>query len=303
LIEVAVIIIVSEQDQAGMNISNHLIEKLQLDIPKDVDVPPNWPKGSYKIQLNLERSIALFTMSTYHFQADYLYDYFDANLIIFASKHISKAAQKAILVHPLGNWGAAYNGSGEVETLSITPSYALTKGYFALKKYHEQAKLENYWVGVESTHHGPTQLNVPSLFIEVGGTKEEWEDQEACKAVAKAIHEIAIDYVSMEFIESVPAIIGIGGGHYGPSFLKRVEAGIFQFGHIMPKYYMASVSEDLIKQAWEKTISKEKLFLIDKKGSKGKDRQRVIEIIEKLGYPYALTTQHSVSDSNKQFGD
>lgn len=302
MIQVAVVIIVSELDEAGMNISRYVKEEIKFDEAKSVEVPDNWPKGTYNIHFNSERSIALFIMSTYHFQADYLSNFFETNLIIFASKHLSKAAQKAILVHPLGNWGVANSDSGKDMTLSITPSYALTKGYFALKKYHQKAELDDYWVGVEATHHGPTQLDVPSLFIEVGGTKEEWNDLKACEVVAKAICEISKDYISMEFDESVPAIIGIGGGHYAPSFIKRIEAGLFQFGHIMPKYYMESVTENLIVQAWEKTISKNKIFLLDKKGSKGKDRQKIIEIIEKLNYPYALTTQYSVEKNNQKVG-
>ncbi|MCE7735155.1 MAG: hypothetical protein GPJ54_09780 [Candidatus Heimdallarchaeota archaeon] len=295
MIKANVVIIVSEQDEAGMNIAEFIRENCPLENASNVKIPPNWPLGNYQLQYNAENTIALFTMSPYHFQADFLSDFFNAKLVIFASKHLSKAKQKAILVHPLGNWSQAKHESGMDNTLSITSSWALTKGYFALKKHKEQEDLTDYWVGVEATHHGPTQLTAPSIFIEVGGTIDEWTDLDACKVVALSILDIANEYVNNSITENLPAIIGIGGGHYAPSFIKRIEAEMFLFGHIMPKYFMEDVTKYMLQQAWEKTLAKDKLFLIDKKGSKGKDRQRIISLLEELGYPHDLTTNYSVS--------
>ncbi len=80
--------------------------------------------------------------------------------------------------------------------------------------------------------------------------------------------------------------------------MKRIEAGMFLFGHIMPKYFMEGATRDILKQAWKETIAKKKLFLIDIKGSKGRDRQRVISLLEELNYEYAMTTDYSVESKS-----
>ena len=72
LIKANVVIIVSEQDEAGMNIAEFIRENCPLENASNVKIPPNWPLGNYQIQYNAENTIALFTMSPYHFQADFL---------------------------------------------------------------------------------------------------------------------------------------------------------------------------------------------------------------------------------------
>ncbi|MCE7734790.1 MAG: hypothetical protein GPJ54_07940, partial [Candidatus Heimdallarchaeota archaeon] len=147
-----------------------------------------------------------------------------------------------------------------------------------------------YWIGAEVTHHGPSSLNVPIMYIETGGTVEEWNDIEACSLIADVIIEIARIYnltkTELQKLETKPAMIGIGGGHYAPSFIKKLDQEEYLLGHIIPKYAHDELNESMIQQAWEKTIAKEKIFIIDKKGTKGKNRQRFIEIIESLDYPW-----------------
>ena len=63
-----------------------------------------------------------------------------------------------------------------------------------------------YDVTLEVTHHGPTELSVPSLYAEIGSTETQWKDPEAGEVVAKAILAVSL--------EKVPAGLGFGGGHY-----------------------------------------------------------------------------------------
>mgnify|MGYP001136811958 CR=1 FL=1 len=46
---------------------------------------------------------------------------------------------------------------------------------------------EGYEVMYEATHHGPTDIPLPSCFIELGSTEKEWNDRIAARAVAQAV--------------------------------------------------------------------------------------------------------------------
>ena len=65
---------------------------------------------------------------------------------------------------------------------------------------------EGYRVSYEVTHHGPTALVTPSLFVEIGSTATEWADPAAGRAVAESI----LTAVPEETIN----LIGFGGTHY-----------------------------------------------------------------------------------------
>ena len=47
-----------------------------------------------------------------------------------------------------------------------------------MKRLAEQKGLK-YDVTLEVTHHGPTELSVPSLYAEIGSTEIQWKDPEA----------------------------------------------------------------------------------------------------------------------------
>ena len=81
-------------------------------------------------------------------------------------------------------------------------------------------------------------------------------------------------------------MIGIGGGHYAPSFIKKLDNEEYMLGHIIPKYAHENLPDEMIIMAWERTIANEKIFLIDKKGTRSKFRHHIIELIENNGYPW-----------------
>ncbi len=280
-------IVVSSQDIAGMSMKEHLLTMANFEEKKFVP-PKEWPAGSY--ELRAYGSIGMLTVPTSPIQTDFLGNSIQGNLVIFASKHQSKAGMKAILVHPTGNWQDAWNGSGQNRTLAIASGQALYLGYHALKNQLLKLGLTEYWVGMECTHHGPTKLDVPVMFMECGGTEEEWKDQTATKAVANGIFEVAQTFVDPPE-EKLDTAIGVGGGHYCPAFIKRVDRSMFYIGHVVPKHHHEALDERMIVQAWNKTLGRSKFFLIDKKGTKGEARANLIEIFEKLGYRWHTTSE------------
>lgn len=284
-----VIILVSEQDEAGKNMRKALYELISLQ-PQEFTPPITWPEGDYKTEFTKDNKICMLSIPQKQIYAEWLEGTVETNLLIFASKHYSQTGRKTLLVHPVGNFTEVDMGSGQNKKVCIAPAYALYKGMHALLKYQSEANLDHYWVGMEVTHHGPS-IDLPVIFMEAGGTIEEWQDLEATRVVAKAIVDVALEYTDMKFKEDLDTYIGFGGGHYAPSFIKRVKAEMLMLGHMIPKHKAAELNEKMLVQAYDKTIGVNKAFLLDKKGLKGSDRRRLIELIESLGYHYKLTTE------------
>jgi len=287
-----VLIIVSELDQAGMNMLLTLREILQTGEPQEISVPESWKEGSYTLEFTEDMQIAILTISVSHIRVDFMKGFLDTNLVIFASKHSSESGKKTLLAHPLGNWGEDTIGSGLYHSIGIAPAYALYTAYHSIKKNKIKASLDEFWVGLEVSHHGPTELDVPAIFMETGGSATEWADLRATEVVAKAITDVAHAYTS-PIEETLPCFIGIGGGHYAPAFIKRVDAKMLMVAHMIPKYHSDKLDEDFLRKVYERSIGKDMSFLLDKKGLKGSERSRLIELITKLGYSYKLTTDYS----------
>lgn len=291
IIDSPVIIIVSNTDFAGLNMKRRLLTQHQFT-QSDFQVPHNWPNGKYEVHSNNYAKI--LTIANEQIFADYLKEHLKANLVIFASKHSSSAGKKALLVHTTGIWGKEAGHGGNDHELSLAPSYALTESYHRIKQKTENYNLDDYWVGVEVSHHGPSSLKIPVLFMETGGTEVEWRDQNAANVIADVMWEIVELYQhknETDFFGDKPAFIGIGGGHYCPSFIKKLDSDQFMLGHVAPKYSHEFIDETLLKQAFNKTLAKEKIFLIDKKGTKSVYRKKFIEIIEKNRWSWDYTSK------------
>ncbi|MCH8906867.1 MAG: hypothetical protein IH840_07240 [Candidatus Heimdallarchaeota archaeon] len=280
------LIIVSKQDQAGMNIKSFLIKRKRFDRVTTFVPEEGWPEKEYTLE-KFENTL-LLTLEHPQIYSDYLIDYIDTQLIIFASKHFSAAGQKALLVHTTGVWGTDISHGGRAKELALAPSLALTHSYFLIKEKQKEYDLYDYWVGLEATHHGPTALRSPAMFIETGGSEIEWNDLKACELLADVILDLISD-LSSGLEETLPAMIGIGGGHYAPTFIRRLDAKKYLLGHIAPKFVHQELDNDLLRQAWDKTIATNKIFLIDKKGTKGVERRRIIEILDRLELPWTYS--------------
>ena len=291
-IKAEIIIIFSKEDEASLNMLKHIKEELELSEPEKINCLPKWDPGTYELYFTKNRSICLLIIPGSQIATDYFKDYLEANLVIFASKHSSKTGKKTLLAHPLGNWAEKFQNSGLNRNLGIAPAYAIYKALKFLKLYQEKLGLDQYWVGLEVTHHGPTELSVPAIFMEAGGNIEAWRDKLATRAVALAILAVAKIYIKPSFEEKLITYIGVGGGHYAPSFIKRVQRDEIMVGHMIPKFHSGKLDKEMIEKAFNKTEGKTKRFLIDKKGLKASDRHRIISLIDELGLEYKLTSDY-----------
>ena len=197
-------------------------------------------------------------------------------IIAFASRHSSKQKLPALTIHVTGNWGKAmYGGKGEHLALAQPSAMKL-----ALLKMYELNDL-GWTVCYEATHHGPTVLNVPSFFIEIGSSREEWTNGRAGEIIAETIIHTLRRYRKEKF----KTALGIGGGHYAPKETKRALEGDLAFGHIAPKY-AHPLSRRLVIQALERTDGKVNAVYVDWKGTKRETRETAKSLAEELGLEF-----------------
>jgi len=267
--EIKKLVVFSEKDVAGANIVKILIEKFNfIKTGSLFDDFPIYSKGDV--------SIVRCAGSSIH--ASHL-DIFNPGICVFASRHKSESKKLALTCHSPGNYSTADAG-GKVRELSYAPALYLQKAMNLLKIYGEKLP---YDVSFEVTHHGPTNLSFPVLFVEVGSAEEQWNDPQACEAAANVIYEI----LTTEISESLAAI-GFGGPHYAPNFTKISDK--IALGHIAPKYAFDSLDREMIEEMVKKTVPAPKLAVFDWRGLKGKERRSIIVILDELKIEWKKTS-------------
>ncbi|VVB56935.1 D-aminoacyl-tRNA deacylase [uncultured archaeon] len=200
-----------------------------------------------------------------------------ADYFLYASTHKSEAGTPALTAHVPGNWGSADFG-GKAKTLNMAYAAKLKQILQLLAEGAKKHKLD--WpVNMEVDHHGPTPKNgkLPLIFVEIGSSPEQWENEKAGAIVAEAMMK-ALFRPAPE----VKAYLGIGGGHYAPKFtplmLGSKERAV---GHVLAKYRADEFDEKMLQQAVEKTVEPLEGALIDWKGLSGEQRERILPILEK----------------------
>jgi D-aminoacyl-tRNA deacylase len=201
-------------------------------------------------------------------------------ILVVASRHRSESGEPTLTCHVTGNFGGADFG-GLPGRLSIAPALYLREALIGLR---EKAAGLDYQISLEVTHHGPSELPFPIVFVEVGSTEKQWRDDSACQVVAFVIS----DLVSRES-KKVPVGIGFGGPHYAPNFTEVVEN--VALGHIMPKYATEFLSRAMVEQMISRTVPKPEFAVLDWKGLRSEEKKAVTEILEEIGLPSKRTSE------------
>lgn len=198
---------------------------------------------------------------------------------IVVSKHSSESGTPTFCAHTTGNIGDDNSFGGERNTLGICNANWIKEGILGFKK--NGAKFD-YSITLETTHHGPTHIAKPLIFIEVGGTEKQWNNEAACAVVANTV----MDIINSE--NSYNSYIGFGGGHYPSKFNKFIMETNNSIGHICPKYKIDYLTEEIVNQMLERTFPKPIGAVLDKKGMTGTQKERIIAILKKIGMSYIL---------------
>ncbi|ODV49633.1 D-aminoacyl-tRNA deacylase [Methanohalophilus euhalobius] len=261
-------IVCSSMDAASMNIMSRLLEmeewEKQSFEPLYEDITSIYESGKF----------LLVEVSIHHIFQDGLDDKlgqlgFLPSCFIFASKHKSDDGRKLLTAHFTGNPSEAKFG-GYPGKLSIAYSSALKPLLMQIQSYSAGM---DYDVSMESTHHGPTDLQVPSIYAEIGSGPAQWDDKGAAEVLARAI----LTFNSRK----LPIALGFGGGHYAARQSEIVLSNNVTFGHNIPSYQLEFVDESLFSQAVGKSGAD--FVYMDRKAISSSDKEHLHDLTRQNG--------------------
>ena len=216
------------------------------------------------------------------------------DLIIFASRHTSVTARPAFLVHSTGNWSNSADFGGKPQDLSKTSALLHRAGFKSLKEQIEKFNISDFSLDIEVTHHGPTTLDIPLIFMELGSSKQEWLIKEAGELVASAIVNAVFKYLNFKEEKTQQVGLGFGGTHYAPNFNRLITNNNIALSFICPKYYIQELNEKIIEMMINNTFEKIDYFIVDWKGTNSQDKKHLIPLLEEFNIPIRKTRSFTV---------
>jgi D-aminoacyl-tRNA deacylase len=213
-------------------------------------------------------SIILATMDSEIIYPPDLDSFFRPQAYIFLSTHRAESGIPSLTVHTTGNFtDKAVLGAGPRQVGVVDPD--LQKNYLiALNGL--SSRLAGYEITIEATHHGPTSLKRPVLFVELGSTEKQWGDSHAAEVISDALMSSLAsgrrwDKVALAF----------GGTHYPEKFNKALLEGEYALSAVVAKHYLEWIDAEMFGQLIQKTSRFPRYVLVDWKGA-GPHREKII---------------------------
>ena len=202
-------------------------------------------------------------------------EYFNPQAYIFLSRHSADSGIASLTAHSTGNFSqeARFGGSGR-ELGRSDP--ALLKTYLRTLWKH-RGEAEGYEITMEATHHGPTSLQKPVLFVELGSSEKHWGDRKAAGVVASALME---SLTHREIWTKVA--VGFGGTHYPEKFTKLLIEGEYAFSFVAPKHALEHVDEGIVGQMLQRTSAPVRYAILDWKGL-GPHKEKIVRLVKQFG--------------------
>ena len=278
-------IVVSRADYASTHIRDQLLECTSWETQTDESRPDADGGGTYYTTPGFE----LREFDELHIYLDDPSVAFSApeqlEFVVFVSRHSGNTG-KLLTAHVTGNFGPAEYGGTDGGLARAAPN-----AQKAIVASMQQYAPDEYDVGIECTHHGPSEMTVPSLFAEVGSDDPQWRDPEAARAVAKAVLDCQTDANRIDSDGNTRHVVGFGGGHYAPRFTRVVMETDWAVGHIGADWQLEELGDatancDVIDQAF--TASNAALAVVE--GTK----PTLTSVISELGYRVVSETWLSV---------
>ena len=246
------LLVAFENDPAGHNMAKYLSQKME----KNGDVYHS-------------KNFDLIEIDSPAISADWLDEKYDYNGFVFLSKHAAESGTLALTCHSTGNFNEAKFGGNQKELAIPYPN--LQKKYLQTL-WDNRESFSDFEITIEATHHGPTHLKKPSIFVEVGTTEQQWNDESLCSSVAQIVFETL-----EKPIDSYPFAICFGGTHYSEKFTKELLFGKYALGTVMPKHALEFLNPVIFEHLITQNNGAE-AALLDWK-SLGKYKQTLIDLL------------------------
>ncbi|UVE48911.1 hypothetical protein KU306_08120 [Haloferax larsenii] len=261
-------IVVSRADSASVHIGEHLRDLAEWEEATDDTRPDEAGGGRYYRRDGFE----LREFDDLHIYLDDPAEAFSStpDFVAVVSRHSGETGP-LLTAHFTGNFGPADYG-GESGRFARACPNAQRAAVSALRDHAP----DGYEVGIEATHHGPTETDVPSMFVELGSGEVEWDDPEGARAVAAAV--LDIDGVAPD---SDRQLVGFGGGHYAPRFERILRETDWSVGHIAADWQLKAMGDpdenrDVLRRAFDASAAD--VALVDG------DREGLADVLDDEGY-------------------
>jgi D-aminoacyl-tRNA deacylase len=246
------LLVAYEKDPAGHNMAKFISKEIQ----KEGDVF----RG---------KNFDLLIIPTPAISADWLEEKYRYDGFVFLSKHAAQSGELALTCHSTGNFADAQFG-GNKRQVAIPHPY-LQKSYIQTL-WQNKELFEEFQITIEATHHGPTALSKPTLFIEIGTTEKQWNDEFLCSSVAKLV----LETLSAP-LRKAPIAICFGGTHYPDKFTKELIEGKHALGTVIPKHALEFLDEELFSHILTQNRQAQ-VALLDW-GGLGPNKQKVLDLL------------------------
>ncbi len=246
------LLVAYEQDPAGHNMAKFISKQMK----KDGDI--------YR-----GKNFDLVIIPTPAISADWLEEKYHYDGFVFLSKHAAQSGELALTCHSTGNFGIAQFGGNDRQV--AIPHPHLQKSYLQTLWKNKNA-FSKFQITIEATHHGPTALSKPAIFIEIGTTEKQWTDESLCSSVANLVLQTLSEPMTTH-----PVAICFGGTHYPEKFTKELIEGRHALGTVIPKHALEFLDESLFSHILDR--NKAKIALLDW-GGLGSHKQKVIDLIK-----------------------
>jgi len=202
-------------------------------------------------------------------------DYFNPQAYIFLSRHSAESGIASLTGHTTGNFSAEAKFGGAGKEMSRADPSLLKNYLIALWKHRDE--VSGYEITMEATHHGPTSLQKPVLFVELGSSEKYWGDKKAAGTVGRALMESLRE----KSIWSKVAI-GFGGTHYPEKFTKLAIESDIAFAFVAPKYALEHIDERMVGQMIQRSTAPVRYAALDWKGL-GQHKEKILSLVKQYG--------------------
>lgn len=191
---------------------------------------------------------------------------------VFLSRHVG--GKSCFTLHSTGNPGFENKLGGRPRALGVAAP--LLSGAF-LRRLMDSPPMP---VVYEVTHHGPTDLDEPCVFVEIGVTEADWVNPAYADFVADSILSALREF---KFDGEDRVACCFGGPHYASVFTEHAYRDGYRLGHILSKHALMAGDREIVRLAVERCEPRPTHALVDWDGLRGDQRRTVLEEVGELG--------------------
>ncbi len=202
--------------------------------------------------------------------------------LVFLSRHSSASKTLSLLMHFTGNWTNNNEYGGQPKSLGLSDPLLGKIIFLELNNKVSELGFDGIPISLEATHHGPTELDKPLIFVEIGSDLDAWRNRELGHLWAVTIIDAIKKIDNGDLLSRYEVALGFGGPHYAPNFTEIEKKTHIALSHIAPKHVVDNLDADLLSQAVERSANPPKLAILDWKGLNSNQRNKIQTLLEEF---------------------